>query len=89
MIGGQNVRRPREDLSRTGVRCLSSNLRFHPFDVGAELAQLFVEMFVATIDVIDAAHFRRTSAFNPASTSAADARRSLAITGAPVSRSTP
>ena len=64
-------------------------LNLHPLDVRAEFAQLFVEMLVAAIDVIDAADFRDPVGVKPASTNAAEARRSLAITGAPVNFSTP
>ena len=52
VIARQDTGRPRQ----AGTPIFE--LRFHPLDVGAELAQLFVEMFVATIDVINAAHFR-------------------------------
>lgn len=32
-------------------------LRFHPLDLRAELAQFFIQVFVAAIDMINAAHF--------------------------------
>ena len=62
---------------------------FYSLDVRAELAQFLIEMFVAAIDMINAADFGLPVGFKPASTSAAEARRSLAITGAPNNRSTP
>jgi hypothetical protein len=44
---------PRENASQR----LAVLLAFHAFDVCAEFAQFFIEMFVTPIDVIDAAHF--------------------------------
>jgi hypothetical protein len=45
----------------SGWRSLFKKFRsrsgFHSFDVRAELAQLLIEMFVAAIDMIDAADF--------------------------------
>src|SRR6266481_2300710 len=37
--------------------------RLHPLDAGPELAQLFVKMFVAAVDVVNAAHFRDSICF--------------------------
>ena len=38
-------------------------LAFDPLDLGAELAQLFVQMFVAAIDVINTADFGHAVGF--------------------------
>ena len=50
-VSGQDVRWRR---SQDGCSPKTSGL--HPLDVRAEFAQFFVEMFVAAIDVINAAH---------------------------------
>src|SRR5207249_1246619 len=41
----------REQEKKIGLRC------FCPLDVCAEFAQLFIEMLVAAVDVVDAAYF--------------------------------
>jgi hypothetical protein len=41
------------------------SVRLDPLDMSADLAQFFVEMLVAAIDVIDAAHFRPAFRFQP------------------------
>ena len=54
------------DDERDGVRgSVSIYSGFDAFDVRAERAELFVEMLVAAIDVIDAADFRDAFGFQP------------------------
>ncbi len=50
-VSGQDARWPH---SQDGCATRVSGL--HPLDVRTELAQFFVEMFVAAIDMINAAH---------------------------------
>ena len=42
------------------IRHSTFQLLFHSLDVRAELAQLFIKMFVATVDVVNAANFRNS-----------------------------
>lgn len=51
------------EMARVFGGMVSMPLFFHPFDLRAELAELFVEMFVAAIDVVDAVHFRHAFRF--------------------------
>ena len=53
-------------------------------NVGAEQPELGFDALVAAIDVVDAIDERRALRRSPASTNDADARRSVAMTGAPV-----
>jgi hypothetical protein len=62
---------------------------FDPDDVGADRRQLHFHAVVAAVEVIDAVDQVSPRAARPAITSEAEARRSVAITGAPTRRSTP
>jgi hypothetical protein len=59
-----------------------------PFDLGAAGRELFLDTFVTPIEVIDPIN-NCLPVRDPANTSETEARRSVAITGAPVSRLTP
>ena len=52
-----------DDVTEVVGGIVSISLFFHTFDVRAKLAQLFIEMLVAAIDVINAAHFGRSLGF--------------------------
>ena len=58
-------------------------------DVGAEQAELLLDVLIAAVDVVDALDVVVPCACNPASTSDAEARKSVAMTCAPARFGTP
>ena len=52
-----------EDVTEADGGIVSMTLLFHTFDLGAKLPQLFVEVFVAAIDMINPAHFSNAAGF--------------------------
>ena len=46
-----------DDVTELVGGIVSMTLLFHTFDVRAKLAQLFIEMFVTAVDMIDAPDF--------------------------------
>lgn len=58
-------------------------------DLRSEPLELLIQVLIPALNVIDIIHDGDTSAARPAMTSAAPARRSGALTRAPVKRSTP
>ena len=96
----RRARRAREDSSRSrpfGTATVMSSSRTSrppvaaaltpcPPDAGAERRELLLDALVAAVEVVDAAGPRSSPRrASPASTSDAEARRSVAITGAPES----
>ena len=75
---------PRCDCSLNSTAIFGRGLLFlHALDIRSNCGQLAFNLLVSSIDVIDAVDPRGSPRTRPASTSAADARRSLAITLAP------
>ena len=54
-----------KSITTRSTSTITKLIGFHALDVSAELAQLFVEMLVAAIDVIDAAYLRPAFSLQP------------------------